>query len=157
MHHVCDTVRETRDWCSQSRVCWQYGAHLPTNNKVWRWAECHKVAMPRRRNREEITAAYKDSEAVLRFARPRIKTGVVSMRTWNRYTAPQIHNRMQQIHNRACFCSQIDNTPLVFGHRNGSDSSDRSSTICDERLYRCIAVIVLPPDGTVSQTTLAIM
>ena len=83
MHHVRDKVRETRDWCSQSRVCWQYGAHLPTNNKLWLWAECHKVAMPRRRNREEITAAYKDSEAVLRFARPRVRTGVVSMRTWS--------------------------------------------------------------------------
>ena len=52
-------------------------AAQPANYKVWRWAECQKVAMPCRRNREEM---------VLRLARAKIqgpeKNGAVSMRTW---------------------------------------------------------------------------
>ena len=34
------------------------GAAKPVDYKAWRQAECQKVAMPRRRNREETLAAY---------------------------------------------------------------------------------------------------
>ena len=58
------------------------------NYKVWCWAECQKVAMPCKRNREEMIAAFEDFKRRFfdlpeqKSKDPEKKNGAVSMRTW---------------------------------------------------------------------------